>query len=90
MSVASTHVGNQAGENPAATATPLGVVTQVSFYSPARTIYNVGAGYTYRRLTFNLNVDNVLDERTVWQPSGRFSLSWYPETNYRRTTTLRF
>ncbi|HYC70029.1 MAG TPA: TonB-dependent receptor plug domain-containing protein [Opitutaceae bacterium] len=85
-----THVGDQAGEDPAITATPLGVVAQVSFYAPARTIYNAGATYARGRYRFALNVDNVFDEETIWQPSGRFSLSPYPATNFRLTTTVTF
>jgi iron complex outermembrane receptor protein len=85
-----THVGDQAGEDPSITATPLGVVAQVSFYAPARTIYNIGASYATGRYRFNLNVDNVTDEETIWQPSGRFSLSSYPALNIRFTTTVTF
>jgi iron complex outermembrane recepter protein len=85
-----THVGNQAGEDPSITATPLGVVAQVSFYAPARTIYNAGASYVHGRYRFNLNVDNLTDEETIWQPSGRFSLSPYPALNIRFTTTVTF
>jgi outer membrane receptor protein involved in Fe transport len=85
-----THVGNQAGEDPSITATALGVVAQVSFYSPARTIYNAGASYERGRYRLNLNIDNVTDEETIWQPSGRFSLSPYPGLNVRLTTTYTF
>ncbi|MBI2513554.1 MAG: TonB-dependent receptor plug domain-containing protein [Opitutae bacterium] len=85
-----THVGDQAGEDPSITATPLGVVAQVSFYAPARTIYNAGASYTYGKFRFNLNVDNLTDVETIWQPSGRFSLSPYPGRNIRLTTTYTF
>jgi iron complex outermembrane recepter protein len=85
-----THVGDQAGENPAITATPLGVVAQVSFYAPSRTIWNAGASYASGRYRFALNVDNVLNEKTIWQPSGRFSLSPYPEINVRLTTSVTF
>lgn len=85
-----THVGDQAGEDPSITATPLGKIAQVSFYTPARTIYNVGASYTYGKFRFNLNVDNATDVETIWQPSGRFSLSPYPGRNIRLTTTYTF
>jgi iron complex outermembrane receptor protein len=86
-----THVGNQAGEDPSITATPLGVVAQVSFYAPARTIYNAGASYTFNdHYRFNLNVDNVFDKKTIWEPSGRFSLAPYPPLNVRLTATYTF
>jgi outer membrane receptor protein involved in Fe transport len=85
-----THVGDQAGENPATTATPLGVVTQVSFYAPARTIANAGANYKIGNYRLNLNVDNVFDKKTIWEPSGRFSLAPYPGINYRLSATMTF
>jgi iron complex outermembrane receptor protein len=85
-----THVGNQAGEDPSITATALGVVAQISFYAPARTIYNAGASYARGKYRFNLNLDNLTDEETIWQPSGRFSLSPYPGLNVRLTTTYTF
>ncbi len=85
-----THVGNQAGEDPSITATPLGVVAQVSFYAPARTIFNAGASYTYDHYRFNLNVDNVFDKKIIWEPSGRFSLAPYPPLNVRLTATYTF
>jgi outer membrane receptor protein involved in Fe transport len=85
-----THVGNQAGEDPATSLTPLGVVTKTSFYVPARTIYNAGASYTHGRYRINLNVDNVFDKEVIWEPSGRFSLAPYPERNVRLTTTVTF
>lgn len=84
------HVGNTAGETPAASATALGVIEQVSYYVGARTIYNVGAGYTMGRVRFNLNVDNVLNRRFAWEPASRFSVSPYPGINYRLTTTFSF
>lgn len=84
------HVGNTAGETPSAPATALGVIEQVSFYVGPRTVYNLGAGYTYGRFRFNLNVDNVLNRRYVWQPASRFSVSPYPGINYRLTATVRF
>jgi iron complex outermembrane receptor protein len=85
-----THVGDQAGEDPATTATPLGIVTKISFFAPARTIANVGASYKFGKYRVNLNVDNVFDKKTIWQPSGRFSLAPYPGINYRFSTTVTF
>jgi len=85
-----THVGDQAGEDPATALTPLGVVTQISFYVPARTIYNAGASYTRGRYRFTLNLDNVTDVETIWEPSGRFSLAPYPGFNARLTTSVSF
>lgn len=88
--VSATHVGNTAGENPSTAATALGVVEQVSFYVPDRTIFNLGGSYKWSRYRFNLNIDNVLDKKTIWEPSGRYSLAPYPGINYRLTTTIQF
>lgn len=85
-----TYVGDQAGENPSSSATVLGVIEQVSYYVPTRTIFNAGGSYATGRYLFNLNVDNLLDTHTVWQSSGRNSMSGYPLINCRLTTTVKF
>ena len=85
-----TYVGDQAGENPSSTATVLGVLEQVSYYVPSRTIFNAGGSYAVGRYLFNLNIDNLLDTHTVWQSSGRNSMSGYPLINCRLTTTVKF
>ena len=85
-----THVGDQAGENPSSSATVLGVIEQVSYYVPPRTIANAGAHYVMGRYSFNLNVDNLTDKHVVWQSSGRNSMSGYPLINVRLTTTISF
>ncbi|MEO6004871.1 MAG: TonB-dependent receptor plug domain-containing protein [Opitutus sp.] len=85
-----THVGDQAGETAPNLVLATGVVAQVSFYVPPRTIVNLGASYTWGRYAFNLNIDNALDKHIVWQSSGRNSMSAYPTTNVRFTTTLKF
>ncbi len=86
-----THSGNSAGEIPPGSGlTPLGVVVPPSFYVPARTILNAGASYGWKNYRFNLNVENATNKKTVWQGSGRNSLSPFPSTAVRLTTTLRF
>ena len=86
-----THVGTAAGETPPGSGlTPLGVVVQPSFYVPARTILNAGISYTWNDYRVNLNVENLFNERTVWQGSGRNSLSPFPSTIVRLTTTVTF
>jgi outer membrane receptor protein involved in Fe transport len=85
-----TYVGDQAGENPSSSATVLGVIEQVSYYVHARTIWNAGGRYTVGRYAFNLNVDNLANTHSVWQSSGRNSLSGYPLINVRLTTTVKF
>jgi len=86
-----THTGNAAGEIPPGTGlTPLGVIVPVSFYTPARTILNVGASYVWQQYRFNLNVENATNKKTVWQGSGRNSLSPFPSTAVRLTTSVKF
>jgi len=85
-----TYVGDQAGENPSSTATVLGVLEQVSYYVPSRIIFNAGGSYAVGGYLFNLNIDNLLDTHTVWQSSGRNSMSGYPLINCRLTTTVKF
>lgn len=86
-----THTGTAAGEIPPGSGlTPLGVVSQVSFYVPARTIFNTGASFVWQQFRFNLNVENLLNKVTVWQGSGRNSLSPFPSTTVRLTTTIKF
>lgn len=86
-----THTGTAAGEIPPGSGiTPLGVISQVSFYVPARTILNAGASYAWKQYRFNLNVENLANKKTVWQGSGRNSLSPFPSTTVRLTTTITF
>ncbi len=93
---AAVHVGKTAGENPqidpatGVAVTPLGVPTQPGFYVAAWTVYNAGASYRWRNLRFNLNVDNVLNAKFVWQPASRLSVSPYPGLTWRLTTAVRF
>ena len=84
------YVGTAAGENPITSGTALGVIEQVSFYLPSRTILNLGATYRTGRYRFNLNIDNALNKKTVYQGSSRFNLSPFPATTVRFTTALDF
>lgn len=83
------HVGTMAGEIPNTTITPLGVLEQVSFYTPPRTIWNAGGSYrigkTYR---FNLNINNLFDKRAIGTASGRYSLQPLPTTQVMITNTI--
>ncbi len=85
-----THQGKTAGETPVSSATPLGVIQQVGFYVPAFTIFNAGAGYTWRSYSFNLNVDNFTNTKGFWQAAGRGAVPPIPGINVRFTTTVRF
>jgi len=83
------YVGKQAGENPKER-TEIGVAVPISFWMPSRTIYNAGASYDYGSLRFQLNVENVFDKKTLWQPGGRNQLTAFPGANVRLTTTYSF
>jgi iron complex outermembrane receptor protein len=82
------HQGETAGDS---VTTFTGTVPdEPSFYVKAWTAVNAGAGYTWRRYRFNLNVDNVLNSKFVWQPAGRNSVSPYPGITFRLTTVVSF
>jgi iron complex outermembrane receptor protein len=83
------HDGNSAGETVTGF-TPLGIPEQPGFYVAPWTVYNAGLGYRWGRYHFNLNVDNLLDSRFVWQPTGRNSVSPYPGTTGRLTVSIHF
>jgi iron complex outermembrane recepter protein len=83
------HDGNSAGETVTGF-TSLGVPEQPGFYIAPWTVYNAGAGYRWGRYHLNLNVDNLLDSRFIWQPTGRNSVSPYPGTTVRLTVSIHF
>jgi outer membrane receptor protein involved in Fe transport len=83
------HNGNSAGETVTGFTT-LGIPELPGFYVAAWTVYNAGAGYRWGRYYFNVNIDNLLDSRFIWQPNGRTSVSPYPGTAVRLTTSVRF
>ena len=88
------HTGNVAGEDilhtvylaPPSPTPP----EQPGFYLAPWTVLNAGAGYTWRRYRFNLNVDNVLNSKFWWQASGRQSVVPYPGITVRFTTRVHF
>jgi len=82
------HSGDSAGETVTGF-TPLGVPEQPGYYISGWTVYNLGADYRWRRYRLNLNVDNLLDSRFIWQPTGRNSVSPYPGTTVRLTVSVR-
>jgi iron complex outermembrane receptor protein len=83
------HNGNTAGETVTGF-TPLRVPEQPGFYISAWTVCNLGAGYQRGRYRINVNVENALDSRFVWQPAGRNSVSPYPGTTLRLTYGMHF
>lgn len=82
------HEGDVAGETVTGY-TKLGVPELPGFYIPAYTVLNAGAGYRpSKKYEFNLNIDNLLNEKFWWQASSRTSLAPYPGLNVRFTITI--
>ncbi|KXU37986.1 hypothetical protein AXK11_01420 [Cephaloticoccus primus] len=84
------HVGKVAGDRPEMQYTALAELAQISFYLPARTIYNAGASYDYGDLRLQLNVENLADKKTLWQANSRGNFAGYPGRNVRLTLTYSF
>jgi iron complex outermembrane receptor protein len=83
------HMGKVAGENaPNLGYTPLGVPDQIGYYVRAWTVANAGASYRWKNYRFNLNVDNVLNQRFWWQPSSRIDVVPYPGLAVRFSVTI--
>jgi outer membrane receptor protein involved in Fe transport len=84
------HVGDTAAETAPGSLTALGVVKQVSVYVPPRTIINAGGSYTWDRLVFSVNIDNLFDKKGIWQASGRNSLVGFTPINVKATLRYKF
>jgi outer membrane receptor protein involved in Fe transport len=83
------HDGSVAGENtPNLGYTSLGVPDQVGYYIAAWTVANAGASYQWQRYHFNLNIDNVLNQKFWWQPASRNSVCPYPGLSVRLAVTI--
>ena len=92
------HVGNVAGETVSGSTTAAdvtagrapaaGILEQPGFYVKGWTVLNAGASYTWDRYRFNLNVDNVLDSRFLWQPASRQSVPGYPGITVRFSVNI--
>ena len=83
------HVGQVSGENPGG-GNVGGAIGKPGFYVSAWTVTNAGATYVWNRYRFNLNVDNVFDQKFWWQPASRQSVSPYPGITVRFATTISF
>ncbi len=84
------HTGDTAGETAPGSLTALGVIKQVSFYVPPHTLLNAGTSYSWDRFTFALNVDNITNEKGVWQASGRGGLQGLTPINVKGTVRIKF
>jgi len=89
LNVGVIHQGKRPGD--AATGfTALGVPIQPSFYLPAYTIVKLGADYSWNNYTFQLTVDNALDETYIQSALNRDGLFMGSGRNVLLTTTLKF
>lgn len=82
------HQGDSAGETVSSFSGT--VPNQPGFVVAPWTVVNTGASYVWNRYRFNLNLDNTLNDKFVWQPAGRNSVSPYPGITIRFTTTVKF
>jgi len=81
------HVGQVAGETVTGS-TALGVPELPGFYIAGWAVVNAGAGYSWDRYRVNLNLDNALDSKFLWEPASRQSVSEYPGLTVRVTFIL--
>jgi outer membrane receptor protein involved in Fe transport len=84
--------GSKAGDLPSPNFTPLGIPTQVSYYVPAYTLWNLNVTYRWRRTTFALFVDNLFDKKGITQVGGIGGLGLSPawRRNVRFSTSFEF
>lgn len=82
--------GNVAGEAPPNSATAAGAVKQIGFYVAGYTVGNAGLKYHWDRYSVALNINNVTDEKFIWEPASRFSVSPYPGFNWLVTVGMKF
>ena len=88
--IGTTYVSRRSGEIPQIDFTPLGVITQPSFYLPALQLWSLGAKYSWGKFTTALNVDNLFDKKYIALSSGRFLGGVGTPLNIRITTTYKF
>jgi len=77
------------GFTPASTPTNL-IPNQPSFYLPARTLVDLSANYTRGDWTYQVNIDNVFDERYLLASLSRNAVYAGTGINVRGSVTYRF
>jgi iron complex outermembrane receptor protein len=81
------HQGDVAGETVSGF-TPLGVPEQPGFFLAAYNVTNAGAGYTISNYRFNLNVNNVFNQRFWYEAAARATPTGYPGICIKLTVTV--
>lgn len=91
-SLGAVYSGEKAGDLPSPNFTPLGVPTQVSYYVPAYTLYNLNLSYSWKRTKLTLFVDNLFDKEGITQGGGVGGLGLSPawRRNVRFSTSFEF
>jgi iron complex outermembrane receptor protein len=82
--------GDVAGEAPPNSATAAGAIKQVGFYVAGYTVGNAGMKYHWGKYSIALNINNVTNEKFIWEPASRFSVSPYPGFNWLVTVGMKF
>lgn len=94
VNLGASYTGDRAGDATATNFTPLNIPTQISFYIPSYTVYNVGASYGWDRYLVRLYIDNLADDKDYVQQAGaRISgpgLSTATGRNIRVSATVKF
>jgi len=94
LSLGTIYTGEHAGDKPAVDFTPLGVLTQPSYFIPSYTMVNAGISYSWSHYQVRLFVDNVADKKDfIYQGGARFAqegLFTMPGRNFRLQATLKF
>jgi len=87
-------MSERAGDLPSPNFTPLGVVTQTSFFVPSVTLWNASASYSWDRYQIRLMVDNLADKKNYFSGAGsRYSqagISSATGRNFRLAATVTF
>jgi len=88
------YVGEMAGDTPQVDFTPLGILTQNSYFIPSHTTWNAGATYAWDCYELRLIVDNLTDDKNyIAGAGGRFSqhgLAVATGRNIRLAATVKF
>ncbi len=79
-----------AGEAPPNSATAAGAVKQIGFFVAGYTVGNASVKYAWDRYSIALNINNVTDEKFIWEPASRLSVSPYPGFNWLVTIGTKF
>jgi len=94
LTAGANYMSERAGDVPSPNFTPLGVVTQTSFYGPSMMLWNASASYSWDRYQIRLMVDNLTDKKNYFSGVGsRYSqagISSATGRNFRLAATVKF